>query len=284
MRPPIINFTPEKKKEYTRNYRLNTIDQLAAMYGVSRSVICIYNRKLGLRRSQEDKKKIAAKYFKPNNQKPRAPRKDKTPVGDIGYRLTAGVKTPWIMTEEGWVRLHLYTWKQAGNEIPEGYVLGFKDLDPANCELENLELKTRLQILLENRGKRKPKEIVWRVGSKTREKAERKKKVWKMSEKMKAKKEAQKAANAKLRAERRAERERAKEAERKARIEAKKADKVSREWMRAARKSRESQKVIGNRPLNLSDKIAVRIDHKTIIYVRKDQNIEQVIQRYKKAS
>lgn len=49
-----------------------------------------------------------------------------------------------------WVLYHRHLWEQANGPIPEGHILVFRDRDPMNCELDNLELITRSENLRRN--------------------------------------------------------------------------------------------------------------------------------------
>jgi hypothetical protein len=59
--------------------------------------------------------------------------------------------------------------------------------------------------------------------------------------------------------------------------------KITRAEIRKERKAREEKKY-ASRPLDLSQKIAVRIDHRTIVFINPGQDVEQIKARYKKAS
>jgi hypothetical protein len=65
-----------------------------------------------------------------------------------------------------WEELQKYNWRQAGNDIPPGYVLAFKDGDSQNCSVDNLELITRAQLLARNQ--RKDKGDPENIGRKTK--------------------------------------------------------------------------------------------------------------------
>ena len=55
----------------------------------------------------------------------------------------------WIKVSEpnGFVLKHHWVWSQAGREIPKGTMLCFKDGDKTNCELDNLMIMTRAEML-----------------------------------------------------------------------------------------------------------------------------------------
>lgn len=55
----------------------------------------------------------------------------------------------WIKVSEpnGFVLKHHWVWDKAGREVPKGMVLCFKDGDKLNCDLDNLILMTRSELL-----------------------------------------------------------------------------------------------------------------------------------------
>lgn len=58
-----------------------------------------------------------------------------------------------------WVHLHRHIWTQAHGEIPRGKIVAFKDQNPMNCCLENLELITRSENMKRNTIHRYPEEL-----------------------------------------------------------------------------------------------------------------------------
>ncbi len=69
------------------------------------------------------------------------------PVGTIsvvdGYQLikVSDKGSRWEM----WKPLHKYVWEQHNGPIPEGMIIVFKDLNPMNCDIDNLLLVTRAE-------------------------------------------------------------------------------------------------------------------------------------------
>jgi len=49
-----------------------------------------------------------------------------------------------------WVPLNKYIWEKANGPIPKGFVLIFGDSNPMNCELDNLILISRQQLITMN--------------------------------------------------------------------------------------------------------------------------------------
>ena len=53
----------------------------------------------------------------------------------------------YLKTEDGIVLKHRYVWEQAHGPIPDGYVVTFADGDRTNCDLSNLRLITREDVI-----------------------------------------------------------------------------------------------------------------------------------------
>lgn len=71
-----------------------------------------------------------------------------------------GISIQYIRVTSGvWEPLHHHDWKKANGSIPEGHVLSFKDGDPMNAELKNIELLSRTEFLKKNTFNRFPLEL-----------------------------------------------------------------------------------------------------------------------------
>lgn len=94
--------------------------------------------------------------FKPGTVPP-----NHKPVGTIRQCSKDGYL--YIKTEEGKYKfrlLHRENWKKAhGNYPPKGYALAFKDGDKTNCDISNLELVSRKELMQRNSIQNYPKEI-----------------------------------------------------------------------------------------------------------------------------
>jgi hypothetical protein len=255
MKLNVNSWSEDQKQAYIKAWDSSTQNELAKIYSVSRKTINNVNTALGLRKC---KSKIAKAYFKPHKTKPKR-RKDASPFGTILYSKQKSHYLPSIVTPEGRIRLHIYNWKQAGNEIPEGHILGFKDKNPENCELDNLFLTTRREQLWGDYKALSPKQR--KCLTKKEKAAKALKKHQARQEELKRKEEAK------------AQRSKKKD-------EARKISEVTKYNSQFKR----IEKKLDTRPLNLSAKIAVRIDHKTIIYVNPGDDIEKITARYRKAS
>jgi hypothetical protein len=68
----------------------------------------------------------------------------------------------YVMTrvERGkYVHKHRLVWKEAGRDVPAGYVVGFKDGNRLNCQIDNLHLVHRREIMARNTIHRLPEEL-----------------------------------------------------------------------------------------------------------------------------
>lgn len=69
-------------------------------------------------------------------------------IGDI--RKPSGYWKIKIAEPNVWKFLHIHLWTEANGEIHEGMCVSFKDGNPDNCHLENLELVSRKDLRIKN--------------------------------------------------------------------------------------------------------------------------------------
>ena len=62
---------------------------------------------------------------------------------DIGTECVHSDGYVYLRIESGCVLKHRYVWEQANGEVPEGYVVAFRDGNRQNCDLSNLFLLSR---------------------------------------------------------------------------------------------------------------------------------------------
>jgi len=98
------------------------------------------------------KKSMFKQGHKPHNTKPK---------GTINVRAdTQGRLYQYIKIKDShWELLHRYIWTQVNGEIPKGSVVNFIDRNYLNCELSNLQLKTRGEVAIMNSIHRYPAEV-----------------------------------------------------------------------------------------------------------------------------
>ena len=100
--------------------------------------------------------KVAPTMFKRGNK----PFNTK-PVGTINVRSDAkGRLYQYIKIKDShWELLQRHIWTQANGEIPAGSVVNFIDGNYMNCDLSNLQLKTRGEMAIMNSIHRDPAEV-----------------------------------------------------------------------------------------------------------------------------
>ena len=54
------------------------------------------------------------------------------------------------ISDSNWKLLQRHVWEQKNGEIKPGYIIAFRDKNPMNCEIENLEMITRVENLKRN--------------------------------------------------------------------------------------------------------------------------------------
>lgn len=65
-----------------------------------------------------------------------------------------------IAEPKTWVYVHRYEWERAFGPIPKTHALTFKDGDKTNVSFDNLELRTRREVMLRNSVHNLPPELV----------------------------------------------------------------------------------------------------------------------------
>ena len=98
---------------------------------------------LKVKKSKETMRELCRRTNRGQFIKGRRPAEE-IPLLTVSVRTTASARYKYIkLGIKKWIPLQHYNWQQAGNTVPEGYVLCFKDNDPLNCEVSNLELLKR---------------------------------------------------------------------------------------------------------------------------------------------
>jgi hypothetical protein len=110
----------------------------------------------GQKMSTEIYEKVAPTMFKKGNK----PHNTK-PIGTINIRADkTGRLYQYIKIKDShWELLQRQVWTQANGEIPKGTVVNFIDGNFMNCELSNLQLKTRGEMAIMNSIHRYPAEV-----------------------------------------------------------------------------------------------------------------------------
>jgi len=272
-------WTPKMQEELKKLYVDHTRQEIADIMGVSINSVRRMVSLMGLKKSKEALSKIYSRpnsgQFKPGNIPHNSVMSRKMSIRNDHGRLQK-----FIRLELGkWELLHRYLWKKAGFEIPKGYVLSFKDGNSLNCVLSNLELITMAENLQRNRkdpvvrSETARRTHLFRI-DKEAEKAH-------LQAKKREEKQKKKAAD-KLRKQALKDAERAKQEV--LREEARKKLAAEKERQRLekmkARERAERLKPDKFRPVDLTGRIPLRIDSKTTVYIRPDQDPNLVIQKY----
>lgn len=94
------------------------------------------------------RRKVAKTFFK-SGHLPHNTRRD----GDISIRMDKRkVKCKFIRTALGvWTPYHVYRWQMFRGPVPKGMIIRFRDGNPLNCKLDNLELIDRAEHAIRNR-------------------------------------------------------------------------------------------------------------------------------------
>ena len=80
--------------------------------------------------------------------------------GAITIRSLKGRKYKWIRLDLAkWDLLHRVLWRRHYGKIPKGLNVQFKDGDPMNCQIDNLELVTKREAMRRNTIHRYPPEV-----------------------------------------------------------------------------------------------------------------------------
>lgn len=135
------------------NYKSKGNKEIGLMLGRPADGIKHRMRKLNLRRSQSQIKKLAqspnAGHYKkgnipvntnPNGNGAVSARKDKNGRIYLYIRIKKGV----------WIPYHKYIWEKKYGKLPEDHVIFFKDQNQYNCNIENLECISRKELLHRN--------------------------------------------------------------------------------------------------------------------------------------
>ena len=126
-----------QKLGYNRSYTaiLNLADKLRLKSGIRNG-----NHRLGLNISPVKKQmRSRSSQIKPVGQVDGFP---------VTCQLVKGVPRKFIhIGRNKQEPLHRYLWNKANGDIPKNKVIVFKDLNPMNCVLENLEMLTRSEML-----------------------------------------------------------------------------------------------------------------------------------------
>lgn len=166
-------WTPEQVEYLKANYRTIGDTEIAQHFNVTyhkakgwtKKHIEKKRRYLKLKRTGEEKKSIHARNVRNGSFAMCAVNAWKTrEVTEVGATKTwtvNGYVRQFIKTEKGYYPYNRYLWEQKYGPIPKGTNVCYKDGNPNNCVIENLELLTNAESAIKNSKNRKyyPEEI-----------------------------------------------------------------------------------------------------------------------------
>ena len=183
-------FTKQQERQIKKEFLLKPVQRLADELGCTYGRITrflnrnnleipkalIEQRKLNSRRKKGDapfnKGKKQIDYMTPEGiekskktrfKKGRKPH-NTNPQGNGAIVLkkeSCGRSYQYIRIEEGvWELYHRVIWQKENGKIPENHLVSFKDNDPMNTNIENLELITMTENMYRNSKHKYPREII----------------------------------------------------------------------------------------------------------------------------
>ena len=169
------SFTPEMDEVLKENYLKIPVKRLGAMIGKSYTGIMIRLRHLGLEIPKElrvarkkkgqmkpgtipqNKGKKQSEFLSPEaieRSKKYRFKKGQTPhnIKYNGYERMSKSGYVEVRVKQGkFVQKHRLVWERENGPVPKGYVVVFKDGNPSNCKIENLEMITRGELAVRNK-------------------------------------------------------------------------------------------------------------------------------------
>ncbi len=279
-------WTEAEKLFLIENYDLLTRAELADKLGKTFLAVKSKARDLKLTKSPEA---MAELWKRPNAGQFKKGDLPKNTLSDymITTRVDQGGRViKYIRVALGkWVELQHYNWKQAGKDIPSGMVLVFKDGDSTNCEISNLELITKAENLSRNRPKPQdqPKVFEQIVASR---KSPAAKKLHHKEKKRRALRKVSEVRKSLTRTEKQQKKILHQQTEQKKKT---KQQILQAEQKRQAKAEKERKRIVAEfedkrklptRQIDYSQLIPLRIDHRTVVYIKPTQDPEKVMEKY----
>jgi hypothetical protein len=241
----IKNWKEEDITLYKERWKTSNHAELQKIYGFSERTITNINKEFGLKVGVTPGKSYQI-------------RRDCYPVGTIVRHdnTKLGKKLAYIIDENHKrVRLHIYNWLKAGKTIPSGFVLCYIDSKKENPdEVDNLVLKTRVQLLIERRiykQGRKPKVAKEKIQREIKPKVLKAPKIPKPPKAKKEKKIVTSAISS---------------------------------FHRSIPTIKKKEKSYTTASQDLSKMIPVRVNSKTIVYAKCEEDIPRIMQRFSKTA
>jgi len=157
-------FYSKADEGFLRKYYLEFSDEkLAKMFGKTKRAIAGKRFKLGLKRppvnwghGQPHPNYVNAKANSGSFKKGNVPHNTNKLYTETVY--SDGII--WVKTENGMRRKHRMIWEANFGKIPPGHIVIFKDKNPLNCRIENLECISRAENIRRNRNYEKQSQTI----------------------------------------------------------------------------------------------------------------------------
>jgi hypothetical protein len=288
------HFTPEDDAYLKANFLTMSKNSMGKKINRSIASVVCRMRVLKLEVPEDISKKFKESgLFTKGDKRLRRGKRDGVKPNTISLWLSRGGKLYyWIKTEKAWVPLHVHLWKVAGYVKPSGYIVVFKNNNSLKCTLDNLECVTRAESLARNklinwtnkRSKRKlPARRAWKYNTAKPGLIERRKKI---NSKNQAK---QLKLDAELKGKEQRTIQRQKKQKQKIQLAEQARIKLQQQKKLATVKMKDeiswSKKILSHRKIIIPDTsklIPLRIDRKTILYIKPGADVEAILKMYQK--
>jgi hypothetical protein len=134
-------WTEEQTQFLIDNYQDIGDKQLAEIFNEK------WYKKKGWTLKHIEKKRLHLKLKRTDEQVLRLRKMQGDPIGNIHIQNHSNGARVMVKTEHGYVPYAPVLWQQHNGPIPEGYCITFKNGDPLKCELDNLEMVSRTELM-----------------------------------------------------------------------------------------------------------------------------------------
>ncbi|WP_167596601.1 HNH endonuclease signature motif containing protein [Leeuwenhoekiella sp. ZYFB001] len=193
------SFTPEMDAFLIENYLKMPVKPLGEKIGKSFTGVMIRLKQLGLKipRVIVEKRKRESRIQKgtvpPNRGKPQKEWLSGQSLKNVQKTQFKKGQDPHNtkyngherISKDGYIEIrikkgkyvlkHRHIWEQVNGKIPDKHILSFKDGNPLNCQIENLEIKSMRENMIDNSLMRYPKPIrksqklIWEISHKIKQ-------------------------------------------------------------------------------------------------------------------
>ncbi len=149
----VIELTKELNEKFNISLRVNQIRTFVHNHGIeSGRTGCFKKGCVPANKGTKGLTRANVASFKkgdiPQNIRPVGSERFDTKDGSILIKINK--PNPYTNAKTRWVHKHVYVWEQAYGPKPKNMVVHFKDGDNKKCDLSNLELITRAELLYLN--------------------------------------------------------------------------------------------------------------------------------------